>query len=414
MLDRMPELRLEKMVHGGVALARLPEGRVVLVSGGIPGELVAVEPEQVSGVLRGQVLEVLEPSPDRVPAPAHPGLDLGHVSYDRQLELKRDVVADALRRALQRDVDVPPLRRSPQVWTYRATVQPAVASDGLGYRRPGSSDVVVLERDPVANAAIQAAWATWRGMTVPDGIVEVVFRGNDSGEVLAALVATVEPRNLLDFAHVLVRAGYAGVHHAAFDPRGRFRGGVERLAGARTIRQRYGDVELEVTPTAFAQPNPAAAGELYRDLADWAPGGGSALDLYAGGGAIAMHLSPRYEQVRALEIDRGSVARGRRDVERHGLSNVDVARADARRVHIPPGTDLVAVDPPRAGLARELRDAIVASDTPHLLYVSCDVATWARDVAHFLDEGFALDRFEPFDFFPHTHHVEVLSLLTRA
>jgi tRNA/tmRNA/rRNA uracil-C5-methylase (TrmA/RlmC/RlmD family) len=72
------------------------------------------------------------------------------------------------------------------------------------------------------------------------------------------------------------------------------------------------------------------------------------------------------------------------------------------------------VDPPRAGLKRELRDAIVASDAGHLMYVSCDVATWARDVAHFLGEGFVLERFEPFDFYPHTHHVEVLSLLARA
>lgn len=410
---RVERLELEKMVHGGFALARMPEGRVVLVGGGIPGETVDVELTEVSGVLRGEVVEVVEASDDRVRPPAHPGLDYGFIRYERQIELKREVVADALRRALRTDVHVPPVRPAPEPWGYRAAVQPAVVDDGLGYRRPASHEVVVLEHDPVANAAIQRVWGAWRGLPIPAGIVEVAMRGNERGEVLAALVATVAERDLVPFAHDLVAAGFAGVHHADFDPRGRFRGGVERLAGSRTIHQKFGRVDLEVTPTAFAQPNPAAAGELYFTLEAWIPGGGYALDLYAGGGAIAMHMASKYAHVTALEIDRGSVARGERDARRLGIGNVAFSRGDARRTEIPAGTELVAVDPPRAGLKKELRNTIVASDAKVLAYVSCDVATWARDVAHFLEAGFVLDRFEPFDFYPQTHHVEVLSLLVR-
>lgn len=410
----MERLELEKMVHGGVALARLPGGRVVLVTGGIPGEVVEAALTEVSGVLRGDVTRVIEASEDRVPGVAHPGLDYDFIRYERQLEIKRNVVADALGRALRREVEVPPVRPAPQPWGYRASVQPAVADGGLGYRRPGSHEVVALEKDPVANAAIQRAWATWRGLTVPAGIVEVVMRGNDQGEVLVALVATTSTRDLVPYAHRLVDAGLAGVHYAAFDPRGRFRGGVERLAGARSIRQRFGRIDLEVTPTAFAQPNPAAAGELYLTLEAWLPGGSAALDLYAGGGAIAMHMASKYDWVAALEIDRSSVARGQRDAERLGLENVGFSRGDARRADIPAGTELVAVDPPRSGLKKELRRTIVKSGARQIMYVSCDVATWARDVKDFLEAGFELTRFEPFDFYPQTHHIEVLSLLSRA
>jgi len=82
-------------------------------------------------------------------------------------------------------------------------------------------------------------------------------------------------------------------------------------------------------------------------------------------------------------------------------------------VTIPDDVELVVVDPPRAGLSAELRAAIVRSRVPRLLYVSCDVATWARDVADFARQGLRLERFEPFDFYPQTHHVEVLSLLSR-
>lgn len=421
-------LRLHKMVHGGAALARLPDsagaaaGRVALVRGGIPGELVDAELEERAGVLQGRVVRVHEPSTDRQPTPRHPGLDYGHIAYERQLALKREVLADALTRAGGAAADaareLPPVRPSPREWGYRSAVQPAVHARGLGYRAPGSHEVVVLDEDPTANAALQRAWAGWLELVAdaggpPKGVRELALRGNERGEALAALVATSPQRELLDFAHRLVAAGVHGVSYAPYDPRGRFRAGRERLAGARAMLQRYGEVEITVAVGAFAQPNPEAAGELYRALAALAPGGAHALDLYAGSGAIGMHLAPRYHHVTCLEIDRGSVTRGRRDAERLGLANVRFEKADARRAEIPAGVDLVALDPPRAGLSKELRRTLVASGVGAIVYVSCDAATWARDVAALVAGGFGLAHVEPFDFQPHTHHLEVLSLLER-
>lgn len=411
------DLELERMVHGGVALARTGGGRIALVRGGIPGERVRVDLAERAGVLQGAVRgdeDVLERSPDRTTAGPHPGLDFGFIRYERQLELKREVVADAVARALGGDVEVPEVVPSPATWRYRSAVQPVVApGGGLGYRRPGSADAVVLESDPVANDAIDAAWRAWRALEIPAGVRELALRGNDDGEVLAALVATVPERDLVPFAHALVRAGFSGVSHAPFDPRGRFRGGSRRLAGARLIRQRYGRFELSVGATRFAQPNPAAAGGLYRALEALAPGGDHAVDLYAGSGVIALHLAARYRRVSALEIDRSSVAHGRKDAERHGVANLEFVRADARRAGVPGDAELVVVDPPRSGLARDLRVALLDSSASTLIYVSCDVATWARDVAHLVGGGFVLERFTPFDFYPHTHHVELLSRLTR-
>lgn len=402
------------MVHGGAALTRAPDGRVALVRGGLPGERVRARLESVKGVLQGVVIEVLEPSPDRVEAPRHPGLDYGFIAYARQLELKREVVGDALRRAGASEREVPPVRPSPGVWGYRGAIQPAVVRHGLGYRRSGSHEVVTLDADPVANDAVRAAWAVLaERMADLRGVHEVALRGNDDGEALAALVTTLPERALLPLAHELVRQGIDGVSHAPFDPRGRFRRGSARLAGARTVRQRFGSVDLSVSATAFAQPNAHAAGALYRELVRWLPAGRHAWDLFAGGGAIAFHLAERFETVTAVEIDRSAIARGERDAERLGRGGVQFLRADARRAPLPGDAELVAVDPPRAGLSAELRSAIVDSPVPRLLYVSCDPATWARDAAAFEQSGLRLVRFEPFDFYPHTHHVEVLSLFER-
>jgi 23S rRNA (uracil1939-C5)-methyltransferase len=414
------ELEVERPVHGGWSLATAGDGRRLLVAGAIPGERVRVHAARRRGVWLGEVDEVLEASPARVTPPAHPGLDLGHVAYDRQLEIKRDVVLDTWRRAHAHGTalpDLPPVTPSPDVWGYRGTIQPAVARHAgsgtrLGYRRAGSHEIVALDDDPTANDACRLGWDAVAAVSLR-GVREVVLRGTDEGRVLVALVAEAPPRELLAVAHDLVRAGVHGVAAAPYDPRGRFRGGAERLAGARASTQRFGDVTLTVTATAFAQPNPRAAGELYRTLASWAPPAQHALDLYAGGGVIGMHLAARAERVTALEIDRGSIERAKRDAAAAGIANLTAVRADVRGVRIVDDVDLIAVDPPRAGLSASVRDAIDASRAPHLFYVSCDVATWARDVADLGRRGWSLERVQAFDFQPHTHHVELLSLLAR-
>lgn len=412
----MSELRLERMVHGGACLTRLPNGALALVHGGIPGELVSAELRSKSGVPQGTVAAVLEPSPDRVAGTSHPGLNLDHVGYERQLELKQGIVIDALERALPRGShvpDVPLTAPSPEQWGYRNTVQPSAVKGRFGYRRPGTHEVQLLGEDPSANAAIRDAWRVLLDTGLAKGVREVVFRGNDAGEVLVALVASASARNYLEHAHGLVRSGISGVSWAQFDPRGRFRSGVDRLAGTRQLRQQFGEFELSVTASSFAQPNARAAGDLYRELQQLAGTGRIAHDLYAGGGAISFHLAHAFDTVHAFEIDGASIRRGRADAERLGIGNVEFHGGDVRNHEFGTDADLIAVDPPRAGLAKDVRQAISGTGAARLLYVSCDAATWARDVADFLQQGWRLEQVRPWDFQPQTHHVELLSLLVR-
>ena len=420
-------LKLDKMVHGGVALARLSDGRLALVRGGLPGERVKTEVRERAGVLQGVVTEVVDASPRRTEPSSHPGLDYSHIGYEYQLELKRGVAEDALSRALgHKDsggggVQILPVIAAPEPWGYRSAVQPAVSRTGLevgsgvalGYRRPQTDTFVSLTHDPAANAGLNRVWRCLQEKGLPKGVRELALRGNDAGDVLLCLIASASAKNYLDAAHTLLADGVVGVSYAHHDPRGRFRRGSERLAGVRNIRQRYSDFELTVTATSFAQPNPAAASRLYRELTRLAGTGAHALDLYAGGGIIGLHLAEGFGQVTALELDRSSVVRGERDAERLGVQNLSFIHADARKLSALPEAELIAVDPPRAGLAKAARQAITASKAARLIYVSCDVATWARDVAEFVATGWTLERAQPFDFYPQTHHIEMLSLLTR-
>lgn len=413
------ELTAERTVHGGMVLARRATGHVALVTGAIPGERFVARLEQKRGVWQGRVTELLEASADRVVTPGHPGLDFSHMTYARQLAEKRHVVTDSLARARgapAETVEVPTVRPAPTEWNYRSVIQPATSRAGLGYRRPGTGEVVVLGEDPTATDAVNRTWrlATELRAHNANGSHELVIRANDAGESLIAIVTTSPARKMLPLAHALVSAGITGVAAAPYDPRGRFRQGTERLAGKRTILQKFGNFELTVSATSFAQPNPAAASLLYQTLAEWAGEGSHAWELYAGGGAIALHLADTFKTVTALELDRGAITRGEADAARLGKDNVRFVRGDARTSPLPADAEVVIVDPPRAGLSAELRAALVSSEVPRLLYVSCDVATWARDVADMEKHGFTLRRFEPFDFYPQTHHIEILSELVNS
>lgn len=400
------------MVHGARALGRLEDGQIALVRGGLPGEQVRADLDLKKGVLQGQVIEILTPSELRIPAPEHPGLDYGFVSYEGQLELKRQVVEDALSRALRREMEVPAVRPAPEQWHYRSAIQPVVSKAGLGYRKPESHEVVVLNDDPVANETLNKVWQAW-AMDVPKGVREVALRANGRGEVLACLIATSSARNLLDFAHRLLDVGVTGVSYARHDVRGRFRKGSERLTGTQSIRQSYGDFDLSVNATSFAQPSPAAASGLYKAVVALAPEGKHALDLYAGSGIIGMHLLKKFGRVSVLELDKSSVRRGQKDAKRLGL-DLTFIHSDAKRVAIPKDVDLITVDPPRSGLNKDVRSLIDASATNQLIYVSCDVVTWARDVVEFEKLGWSLESSQPFDLYPQTHHIEMLSKLKRS
>ena len=413
---KLSKLTLEKPVNKGFTLGRLPSGRVALIRGALPQEKVIVELTERSGVLQGIVVEVVTAHEDRIEAPMHPGLDYGFINYERQLKLKQEVVLDTLKHSLKRKVIVPQLKPAPSTWHYRHTVQAATVQGGLGYRKLQSHEVVKLSGDPTAHESINHFWQECSKLS-QKGIHEVVFRCNDDGNVLICLLARASAKNYLNLAHNILKAGVMGVSYSHFSSRRHFLHKPQRLAGIRNIKQHFGKFLVTINSLSFSQPNPKAASSLFKELSNWVKnfdlGGEFALDLYAGSGIIAFHLCEHFAQVTALEVDASSIARGQKDAKDLELDNLRFVRADAKKVGTLPKAELITVNPPRAGLAKPVRQAIIASSAKNLIYISCDIATWARDVAHLEAEGFKLLKMQPYDFYPHTHHIEMLSLLSR-
>ncbi|MCS7195554.1 MAG: RNA methyltransferase [Meiothermus sp.] len=410
----MFRLHIEKLVPGGLGLARTPGG-VALVRGGLPGEVVEAELRPSKNHLEGRVARILEAHPERYTGFLPPSADLPLV-YPAQLPLKQGLVREALARVAKLDLEPAPIEPSPPYGPelglhYRTAAQYALHPlGGLAYRYPGTHELLRVDYDPLIAKPMEPVFHLLRGWPL-GGLDEVALRASlYEGRVLVALVGGA-PRPLRRDAQALLREGVAGVVWAEASPKGRFRGLVRPLGGEVGLLEEFGGVCATVSVQSFAQVNPRAAGRLYQEAARLAGSGRKAVELYAGSGVLSLHLAPRFEEVVAVEISRDAVGRGEADRRRMGVENLVFHRDDARVLPRLLPAELVAVNPPRAGLSAEVVRALLEGRPERVLYIACDPVTWARDVGRLVQGGYRLAFARPYDFYPFTHHVEVLSLL---
>lgn len=423
------ELEVGPVAHGGHCAARL-DGRVVFVRHALPGELVrarVTEGDEGARFLRADAVEVLRASPERVVPPcpyAGPGrcggCDWQHASLPTQRELKTAVVREQLRRLAGLDVDVcvEPLPGRDDGLGWRTRVQLGVDAEGrLGYHRHRSHDIVAVEACPITHEAVAEVGhlaASWPGVTG----VEVVAPATGDQRLVVVTAQGTGTRVRLPELNASVAVEEVG---------GRDSGpGLTRIKGRTWVRETVAagewEREFRVTGGGFWQVHPAAAATFVGavlDQLDPRPGE-RALDLYSGVGLFAAALADRVGptgSVVAVEADERAVADARRNL--HDLGQVRlvtgaVARALPQALAELDGPpDLVVLDPPRVGAGREVIEALCACGPRAIVYVACDPAALARDVAIGAERGYRLAALRAFDAFPMTHHVECVALLTR-
>jgi 23S rRNA (uracil1939-C5)-methyltransferase len=370
------EVRAERMVAGGLALAREADGRVVLVEGAIPGERLRVETRARRGAKVGTVVEVLEASPDRV-EPRCPnvargcgGCDWQHVRPERQRELRREIVVDALSRL--GGLTDPVVHLGPPVPAERSrdALRLGVVDGRLGLRRREGHELVPVDDCLVATPAVAALLAP--GAVDPGTASEVTIRvGHGTGE-----------RQLL---------GLDGGDGPPF---------TTVVAGHR----------LRVSGPSFFQTRGLGAEALVevvgRQLAR-APAG-PFVDLYGGVGLFAVTLAGDRPVV-LVERSKPATADAR-----HNLAGRD-AEVIAQPVERwrPSPAPVVVADPARAGLGAAGVAKVDATGTGRLVLVSCDAASLGRDTALLRDAGFRHVESVSVDMFGHTGHVEVVTRFER-
>jgi 23S rRNA (uracil1939-C5)-methyltransferase len=391
------QLTPEKMVAGGAALARDVDGRVVLVEGALPGETVAVEiVEGKKSFARARVTAVLEPSPDRV-APPCPyvadgcgGCDWQHVAPPAQLRFERAVLVDALTR-IGKVADANAVVGDPVALpteAYRTSVRVLVRKGRPAFRRAHSHDPVPIDSCLVAHPLLDALLRDARF----EGVTEAELRcGARTGERLAL----VHPSNrYLTLPDDVVAIGSDDLE------RGLDASFTEEAAGRR----------WRISARSFFQTRADGADALATLVRAAVPTDAtSVVDLYAGVGLFAGTVAQPGRRVLAIEGNPGAVRDARHNLK--GLS-VTVTRGDVARWE-PVPADVVIADPSRAGLGAGPVAAVAATGAARVVLVSCDAAALGRDAGLLVGHGYRISAVTPVALFPHTSHVEAVTVLER-
>lgn len=386
------ELRTTSIAAGGDAVARDGSGRVVFVTGALPGETVTAElTEEKARFARGRLVEVIEASPDRVGPPC-PQVALGcggcgwqHLAVAAQRRLKVQIVADALERL--GGLAEPRVELGPDLPAtgFRTTVRLAATGGQAGFRHARSHDVVAVDDCMVAHPLLAELLPLGVGAAT-----EVTLRcGARTGERLVLGSPTAEG--------IAVPDGVLLV------------GDDELRAGRRAwITEQVAGTTFRVSARSFFQARPDGADALVdavRVAADGAPEG-RMVDAYGGVGLFAATVAGD-RPVTLLEWSASSVADARHNVPGTKVLKLDVARWK------PAKTALVVADPAREGLGAAAVKVLSATGTTHLVLVSCDPASLGRDAGLLAAEGFRHDGTTLVDLFPHTPHAEAVTRFVR-
>lgn len=398
-------IKADSPAYGGLAIGRR-DGKVVLIKGAIPGETVeAVVEREKKDYCLASAAKILEPSPDRVEPECGSncgGCQLQFVAYGRQVRLKEEVLKETLRRTAKLDVVLAePLTGEP--WHYRRRGQFKVSRGRVGFYKEKSHDIIDMASCPLMTPEVNDALAKSRGIIAKTEAAELHLSHGDDG-VVALIKATGGKTDWEKVATALIEAGLIGVWVQAGKRLLKFGGDfiILDLSG----------LKYTVSPASFFQSNWALNRRLAGLVIDGLGPleGKRALDLYSGAGNFSLPVSARAAKVVAVEENPFAVQDGKRNLMLNGIGNCSFVRSGIDEYKPDGRFDIVITDPPRTGLSGAAKDKILALKPERVVYVSCDPATFARDLKA-LSGQYAVDSVRLVDFFPQTYHIEAAAFL---
>lgn len=445
----------------GNAIARVDD-MVVFIPYGAPGDVADIKIDRKKhSYAEGHIERLLKPSDIRVePRCAHFGTCGGcrwqHLPYEKQLECKRQQVIDALDRIAKiPHPEVEPILGSENIWAYRNKMEYTFSNrkwlsweqmrsgevvdnrDGAGFHIPGAFDKVL----DISECHLQDSLGdrlrmfvkeygkthalTFFDLKAQTGLLRtLMIRIASTGETMA--VMSFGEDNPQAIASVLdaVRAEFPNLTSLMYVVNTKANDTIADLdiqlhSGRAYIEEEMEGLRFRIGPKSFYQTNSRQAHRLYSVAREFAALTGDELvyDLYTGTGTIANFIARKARKVIGIEYVPEAIADARINAQANGLDNTDFYAGDMKDVltdafiaeHGRP--DVMIVDPPRAGMHQDVVNVILNAAPKRIVYVSCNPATQARDLA-LLHEKYDIGRIRPVDMFPHTHHVENVVLLT--
>ena len=448
-------VEIEAVAAEGNALARV-DGKVLFVPQCVPGDVVDVRlTRKRSGYMEGVVVNLVKPSPIRLePFCEHYGTCGGckwqPLPYEKQLEFKQQQVIDQLTRIGHLQLpEITPILGSEKTRYYRNKLEFTFSNRrwilsgedaeslspaeklGLGFHISGFFDKVLdikqchLQAEP-SNAIrlFIREYAVENGLEFFDlreqtGFLRnMVVRTSSTGEVMLIVVFAYEDvearKGLLD----AVQARFpeiSSLHYVINGKRNDSIGDLEAVhySGADCIYEVMEGIRFRISPKSFYQTNSEQAYRLYSVVREFADLKGDEVvyDLYTGTGTIGLFLSPKAKKVVGIEYVKEAIDDAKINAQNNGITNSTFYAGDMKDMLTDEfikqngKPDLVVLDPPRAGIHQDVAKVLLEAAPPKMVYVSCNPASQARDLA-ILSEKYEITKVRPVDMFPHTHHVE--------
>jgi 23S rRNA (uracil1939-C5)-methyltransferase len=413
------QLLIEKPAAGGRMIARV-DGQVVLVVGVIPGERVVARIEQIAkGVAFAQALSIDEPSSDRREPFTDPlcgGCLYAHIAYARQIAIKEQVVADAFGRighiTLPGPVHVAP---SPDEG-YRMRARVHLRGHRLGFFREGTHDIcdVRSTRQLLSSTCdvLDQIGGKIRSLGATGGELEVSENVDASRRVVHVQGPGLDPQVISRVAGTKGLTGLTASSSSIGTEQPAVVAGDPYVVDVVSIEGQA--IRLRRHVLAFFQGNRFWLERLTAHVVAQVGAGNRVLDLYAGAGLFSVSSAiVRGARVTAVEGDRFAAADLAANAADSGGATEAVHQPVEAFLATPhPSPDVLIADPPRTGMSKAAISGAIALRPRKVVYVSCDVATLARDARKLLDAGYELDRIDAFDLFPNTPHVECVAVFT--
>jgi 23S rRNA (uracil1939-C5)-methyltransferase len=448
------------MAAEGRCVARIDE-KVYFVSGGVPGDRVDILVEKdKKSYAEARVYRLLEPSPDRIPAFCrHFGICGGckwqNLRYEKQLELKTQQVKDAFQRIGKiNEGEWHPIVPSEETRFYRNKLEFTFSSqrwlenrdhepeaqedlNGLGFHIPGRFDKVLDVEECYLQAGESNAIRNWVkayskekkldffNLREQTGLLRnLMIRTSHSGQTMVLLIVTEFNLPVQQLLEALCKE-FPSLHSVQYLINTKRNDAYSDLqpvlySGKEWIEEELEDLRFRIGATSFFQTNVRQTLRLYQSVLTLAnPQKGDLIyDLYTGTGTIAQFLARKAARVIGVEYVEAAVKDAEVNAAINNLSNVQFFSGDMAKVLNPEFVkeqgkpDIIILDPPRAGMHPSVTESILTILPEKIVYVSCNPATQARDVA-LLQQHYRVTKIMPFDMFPHTHHVENIVALKK-
>jgi 23S rRNA (uracil1939-C5)-methyltransferase len=446
----------------GKSIARVDD-MVVFIPYGAPGDVVNIKLDKKKrNYAEAHIVDLVKPSPDRVtPACEHFGVCGGckwqHIPYESQLRYKRDQVVDALTRIAKVEIpEVNPTLGSKETFCYRNKLEYTFSCkcwitfedlrsgreiadrNALGFHIPGAFDKVLdikkcWLQDDLSNRIrlFVRQYALAKGYEFYDikaqqGLMRTLMvRIASTGEVMLIVVFARPEQEKIDDLMGAIAAEFPEITSLLYVVNQKVN---DTIADQEVITYRGGDyineemegLQFRIGPKSFYQTNSLQAYELYkvaRRMACLKPDD-LVYDLYTGTGTIANFVARQVKKVVGIEYVPEAIADAKLNSEVNGIDNTIFFAGDMKDVltdgfieeHGRP--DVMIIDPPRAGMHEDVVNVILNARPERIVYVSCNPATQARDLA-LMDSLYRVEEVQPVDMFPHTHHVENVVRMTR-